>query len=77
MNLKVDRNGQVSIPKPVMDLLDIKPGTEVSFRQADDGSIIFDRADHALPHGRFARLRGNAGRGLSTEQIMALTRGDE
>lgn len=77
MNAKVTRKGQVTIPKPVRDLLDIRPGMEVSFRRSADGSVIFDRADHAAPKSRLAALKGHAGKGPSTDEILTLTRGEE
>jgi antitoxin PrlF len=76
MSATVTSKGQVTIPKPVRDLLGIAPGSRVDFRQAADGSVVLVRADEGRPASRFARLRGHAGRGLSTDAIMALTRGE-
>jgi antitoxin PrlF len=33
--------------------------------------------DETRPESRFARLRGQAGKGMTTDEIMALTRGDD
>jgi hypothetical protein len=33
-------------------------------------------ADASSARSRFSGLRGHAGRGLSTDEVMALTRGD-
>ena len=68
--------GQVTIPKPVRDLLGIAPGSKVEFRRAADGGVVLVRADEKRPASRFARLRGPAGKGLSTEAILALTRSE-
>lgn len=76
MSATVTAKGQVTIPKPVRDLLGIAPGSRVEFRRAADGSIVLVRADESKPASRFARLRGHAGSGLSTAAIMALTRGE-
>lgn len=76
MTTTVTAKGQVTIPKPVRDLLGIEPGSKVDFRRAADGSVILVRADKSQPESRFAKLRGHAGRGLSTDAIMALTRGE-
>lgn len=75
MATTVTTKGQVTIPKPVRDLLGIGPGSKVDFRRAADGSIVLVRADERCPTNRFARLRGHAGEGLDTDAIMALTRG--
>jgi antitoxin PrlF len=72
----VTRKGQVTIPKPVRDLLEIKPGSRVDFERAADGRIILVKVGGRQRPSRFARLRGHAGKGLSTAAIMALTRGD-
>ncbi|MER8400785.1 AbrB/MazE/SpoVT family DNA-binding domain-containing protein [Mesorhizobium sp. M1348] len=76
MTTKVTAKGQVTIPKPVRELLGIVPGSRVDFRRADDGNVVITRTDKKQPASRFAKLRGHAGKGLSTDAIMALTRGD-
>lgn len=77
MSATVTSKGQVTIPKSVRDLLGIAPGTRVEFKRAGDGSVVLTRADDKRPISRFAKLRGHAGKGLTTDAIMALTRGDE
>jgi len=76
MATTVTAKGQVTIPKPVRDLLGIVPGSRVDFRRAADGSIVLARVDKKRPVSRFAKLRGHAGEGLTTDAIMALTRGE-
>jgi AbrB family looped-hinge helix DNA binding protein len=76
MGARVTVKGQVTIPKPVRDLLGIQPGSEVAFRKDEDGRVTIERADRRRPASRFRKLRGHAGKGLSTEAILALTRGE-
>ena len=76
MATTVTAKGQVTIPKSVRDLLGIVPGSRVDFRRAADGSVVLARVDRKQPVSRFAKLSGHAGEGLSTEAIMALTRGE-
>ncbi len=78
MSTRVTRKGQVTIPKSVRDRLAIKPGTAVDFELAADGRVVLVKtgATRGKRRSAFARLRGSAGRGLSTDEIMALTRGD-
>jgi AbrB family looped-hinge helix DNA binding protein len=76
MTTTVTAKGQVTLPKPVRDLLGIGPGSRVDFLRAADGGVMLVRADEKPPASRFARLRGHAGKGLSTDTIMALTRGE-
>ncbi|AWJ87999.1 AbrB family transcriptional regulator (plasmid) [Azospirillum sp. TSH58] len=70
--------GQVTIPKPIRDRLGLGPGSAVEFEIAEDGRVVLSRADRAVAaRSRFERLRGRATAGLSTDQIMALTRGED
>jgi AbrB family looped-hinge helix DNA binding protein len=68
--------GQVTIPKPVRDRLGVKPGDEVSFDLTEDGRVTIEKAKGKPRPSRFAALRGHAGKGMTTDQIMALTRGE-
>jgi AbrB family looped-hinge helix DNA binding protein len=76
MATTVTLKGQVTIPKPVREHLGIGPGSRIVFRRADDGSIVLEKADGARQPSRFAELLGAAGPGLSTDEIMAMTRGE-
>jgi antitoxin PrlF len=76
MATKVTSKGQVTIPKPVRDHLGIVPGSEVEFRRSADGGILIERADGTRPPSRFAKLVGSAGPGMSTDELMALLRGE-
>ncbi|MBY3221724.1 AbrB/MazE/SpoVT family DNA-binding domain-containing protein [Rhizobium laguerreae] len=76
MATTVTAKGQVTIPKRVRDFLGIVPGSQVDFHRAADGSVILMRADRKRPASRFEKLRGHAGKGLGTDAIMALTRGE-
>ncbi len=76
MATTVTSKGQVTIPKPVRDHLGIAPGSQVEFRRAADGSIVIERADGVRPPSRFARLVGSAGPGMTTDELMALLRGE-
>jgi len=76
MPATVTSKGQVTIPKPVRDLLGLKAGSKVDFRKTDDGKVELLAAKTKAPHSRFRKLRGHAGEGMSTDEIMALTRGE-
>ena len=77
MATTVTRKGQVTIPKPVRDHLGIGPGSQIAFRRAADGCIIIEKADGTQQPSRFAKVIGSAGPGPSTDEIMALLRGDD
>lgn len=78
MSTVVTRKGQVTIPKKVRDHLGIGPGTAVDFELAEDGRVTVSKAGGGAPPGPspFARVRGRASAGMSTDEIMALTRGE-
>jgi AbrB family looped-hinge helix DNA binding protein len=77
MSTKITTKGQVTIPKAVRDLLDLKPGSEVKFRYNANREIVLERADGQHPPSRFEKLRGHAGPGPTTDEMMAMLRGDD
>lgn len=76
MSTTVTSKGQVTIPKHVRDLLGIGPGSQIDFERAPDGRIVMVKVEKKARQTRFARLRGHAGKGLNTDEIMAMTRGE-
>ena len=75
MSAAVTSKGQITIPKRVRDLLGIVPGSKIDFERAADGRIVLVKLGGKVP-SRFARVRGSAGKGPSTDGIMALLRGE-
>jgi AbrB family looped-hinge helix DNA binding protein len=76
MSATVTSKGQITIPKRVRDLLGLKPGSLIDFDRGEDGRIVLVKVDKKPRANRFARVRGHAGKGLSTDEIMAMTRGE-
>ena len=76
MTATVTTKGQVTIPKPVRDLLGLSPGSKVDFRRNANGDVVLKPAKKKLVKSRFAQFRGHAGQGMDTDEIMALTRGE-
>ena len=72
---KMTTKGQVTIPKRVRDYLGLKPGSNVDFELAAEGRVVLT-VDRKAPQSRFARLRGSAKPGMTTDELMALTRGE-
>jgi AbrB family looped-hinge helix DNA binding protein len=74
--MRVTTKGQVTIPRDVRERLGIAPGDEVEFRVRDDHAEL--RLSGEDPGERLVRhLRGTATSGLTTDEIMAMTRGEE
>lgn len=75
--MRVTSKGQVTIPQDVRERHGFLPGTEVRF--IDDGTEVrLVKAEGTQPRGRglVEHMRGRARTRLTTEEIMALTRGE-
>ncbi len=69
--------GQVTIPKAVRDRLGVQPGDRVEFHVEAGQRAVLTRAVDSSFESRFAKLIGCADAGLTTDEIMAMTRGDD
>jgi AbrB family looped-hinge helix DNA binding protein len=78
MTIKITNEGQVTIPKPVLEHLGLGPGSEVAFRCAADGSVVLEKAEEAPPldPDRFDKVVGILPPSPSTDEIMAMLRGE-
>ena len=78
MSTVVTSKGQVTIPKKVREYLGIKPGSAVAFELQEDGRVVVRKLGKAARRkaGPLDRVRGSATAAMSTDEIMALTRGE-
>ena len=77
VTVTVTSKGQVTVPKQVRDRLGIKPGSKVDFEVAKDGRAFLRKVGkRTVKPSRFERMRGTATGGLTTDAIMALSRGE-
>lgn len=74
--MRVTSKGQVTIPQHVREQLGITPGSEVDF-QIDERGARLVRVVPGKGTTLARRMRGRATAAMSTEQIMALTRGND
>ena len=75
--MRVTTKGQVTIPKELRDELGIGAGSEIDFERADDAIVIRKVSGGPSRGQRLAdRLRGRGDVTMTTDEIMALTRGD-
>jgi AbrB family looped-hinge helix DNA binding protein len=74
--MRIDSKGQVTIPLEIRERAGLSPDTEVRFEV--EGNTVRILRDEKPLEGRgrrlLERLRGRATAGLSTDEIMALTR---
>ncbi|MGH8893578.1 MAG: AbrB/MazE/SpoVT family DNA-binding domain-containing protein [Actinomycetes bacterium] len=76
--MRVTSKGQVTIPVEIRTRFGFLPDTEVDFIVDGDSVRVVRAGGPAGSRGRrvVERLRGRAAGGMSTDEILALTRGD-
>jgi AbrB family looped-hinge helix DNA binding protein len=74
--MRITSKGQVTIPQDIRERLGLLPQTEVIFELTDDG-VILKKAGGQRPRGKAVveHLRGRGDIQLSTDEILAHTRG--
>jgi AbrB family looped-hinge helix DNA binding protein len=75
--MRVTIKGQVTIPQHIREKLGITPNTEVDFIEKNNQVYLTKKIGNNARSNRFRRFRGIATVKMSTDEIMALTRGDE
>ena len=81
--MRITVKGQVTIPRPIRDKLNLSPGDSVSFiERGDDVLVRKDRPETrdervARVNAWIGRVRGTADAGWTTEEILDMTRGDD
>ncbi len=75
--MKVTEKGQVTIPIGIRRKLGLLANTDVEFAVSGKNVVLKKSARTQRRGGKLiAMMRGRASKRLSTDQIMALTRGD-
>ncbi len=76
--MKITSKGQVTIPQEVRERAGLLPGTEVEFVMSGK-KVLIQKSPTGNRRGRrlLAALAGKGDVRMSTDQIMALTRGDD
>jgi len=74
--MKITSKGQVTIPIGIRQRFGLLPDTEVAF-EARGSAVVIRKVRESGRRGAnvVARLKGKATAGLSTDEILALTRG--
>jgi AbrB family looped-hinge helix DNA binding protein len=72
---RVTSKGQITIPLEIRDRLGIQPGSVVEFELVD-GAVLVRKSIDGGGRGAavVARMRGTATTGMTTDEIMRLTR---
>lgn len=75
--MKVTSKGQVTIPMAIRDRLGILPNSEVEFVEKGGEVVLRKKAAANSRGGRWVgAIRGKGTVKMTTDQIMALTRGE-
>ncbi len=76
--MRITSKGQVTIPIDIRERLGLLPNTEVRFEVEGNAVRIVRERKSSQSRGQtlLERMRGRATSGMSTEEIMALTRGE-
>jgi AbrB family looped-hinge helix DNA binding protein len=74
--MRITAKGQVTIPQRIRVRLGLLPETEVSFKVVGS-AVQIRKVPGSAGRGRslIARMKGKANGSLTTDEIMALTRG--
>jgi AbrB family looped-hinge helix DNA binding protein len=77
--MRITSKGQVTIPVEIREKAGFLPGTEVDFELDGEGIRVVKAAPRGETRGQeiVRRLRGSATVKMSTDEIMALTRGED
>lgn len=73
--MRITSKGQVTIPSEIRKLAGLEPQAEVEFQYKDGMVILVKLPERPDP---VEQVRGMfKGRGMSTDEVMRLTRGDD
>lgn len=77
-SMRITTKGQVTIPQHIRERLGLLPGTEVEF-EVDGGEVRLRRSAEGMTRGQrlVEHMRGRLRGGMSTDELMALTRGED
>ena len=76
--MKITTKGQVTVPQHIRERLGLLPHTDVDWELKDGAAVLTKatRGDRRRGRGLIEQMRGRATVKMSTDEIMALTRGE-
>ncbi len=76
--MRITSKGQVTIPQDIRERYGLLPHTEVEFA-FDNGNVVIRKTNSGNRQARdwVRRYRGSADAGLTSDEIMRLTRGED
>lgn len=73
--MKITEKGQITIPQALREKYRLLPNSAVEFIEENNKVYITLAAEQPRAH-RFSSVRGKADTGMTTEEILSLTRSD-
>ena len=78
MSYALTIKSQVTVPKVIRQHLQVLPGQEIDYEPLPDGSVrMFAVPSKVAEDNPFRKWRGTGVSGMTTEEIMRETRGDD
>jgi AbrB family looped-hinge helix DNA binding protein len=76
--MRITSKGQVTIPQEIREKLGLLPHCEVEFEIIGDGVQVRKKKGKKMSRGEMmvAHLRGRGNKRFTTDEIMAMTRGE-
>ncbi|MEI6450117.1 MAG: AbrB/MazE/SpoVT family DNA-binding domain-containing protein [Actinomycetes bacterium] len=76
--MRITTKGQVTIPQGIRERHGFLPHTEVEFVE-EEGAVVIRKAEGGNRQARewVRRYRGSLRSGMTTDELMRLTRGDD
>ncbi len=75
--MRITQKGQVTIPEDLRDKYGFLPYTEINFVEEKGKVYLVKSKDKQRKHSIVAHLRGKANVRMTTDEILALTRGEK
>jgi len=76
--MKITSKGQVTVPQHIRERLGLLPNTDIDWELKDGAAVLTKASKGDRRRGRalIEHMRGRASVRMSTDEIMALTRGE-
>jgi AbrB family looped-hinge helix DNA binding protein len=75
--MRITSKGQVTIPQELRERLGLGAGTEVEVVAAEEGALVRPVTQRSRGESLVAALRDRADSGLTADQVLQMTRGEE
>jgi bifunctional DNA-binding transcriptional regulator/antitoxin component of YhaV-PrlF toxin-antitoxin module len=75
--MRMTSEGQVTIPRELRERYALGPGAEVEVVPNADGALVRPVVDAGAGSRLVAQLRDRADGGLSADEVLRMTRGDD